>query len=72
MKNHQYIRQLSVKELAKLLVKEEEVNEGDYDYDDEPCDYYVTHYVIPDGSYCYNFEDAVKYTIDWLNSERAE
>ena len=70
MKNHQHIRQLPVKELAKLLVREEEVNEGDYDYDDEPCDYYVTRYFIPDGSYCNDLEDAVHYTIDWLNAER--
>lgn len=70
MKNHQYIRNLSVKELAKLLVKEEEHDEGDYDCDDNPISFYVTRYLIPDGSYSYDFDDAVKYTIDWLNAER--
>ena len=74
MKNHQYIRQLSVKELAKLLVKEVEVNEGDYDwdYDDEPNDYYVTRYYSPDGKYSYGYDEALQATMDWLNAERKE
>ena len=70
MKNHEYIRQLSVKELAKLLVQVAEVNEGDEGMDGEWCDYYVTHFVIPDGRYCYDYDDAVRYTIDWLNADR--
>ena len=72
MKNHQHIRQLSVKELAKLLVKKVEVNEGDYDWDDEPIDYYVTRYYSPDGKYGYGYEEVLQATIDWLNSERKE
>jgi len=72
MKNHEYIRKLSVKELAKLLVHAEEVNEGDEGMDGEWCDCYITHYTIPDGSYCYDFDDAVKYTIDWLNADRKD
>lgn len=35
IKNHQYIRNLSVKESTKLLVKEVEVNEGDEGMDGE-------------------------------------
>lgn len=72
MKNHQYIRRLSVKELAKLLVKEVEVNEGDWDYDDEPSDYYVTRYYSPDGKNGYGYEEALQSTMDWLNAERKE
>ena len=70
MKNHQYIRKLSVKELAKLLIKEVEVNEGDFDFDDELCDYYVTRYYMPDGDYHSDYESALSCTIDWLNSEK--
>lgn len=72
MKNHQYIRQLSVKKLAEMLVHTEEVNEGDYNWNEEPCDYYVTKYYSPDGSYCADFDDAVQYTIDWLNADRKD
>ena len=70
MKNHQYIRQLSVKELAKLLVKEVEVNEGDFDRDDNWCTYYYTNYQAPDGELYVIEDDAIKHTMDWLNAER--
>lgn len=56
MTNHQYVKQLPVKELAKLLV-----------YEDE---YYV--YVCPDGAECYTDSDAIKHTVNWLNSEISE
>lgn len=69
MKQHERIRQLKVRELAKLLVSTQEVDEGDYDWDDEPCNYYVTYYNCPDGSCSYTEEDAIEHTIDWLNSE---
>lgn len=70
MKNHQYIRQLSVKELAKLFIKEEEINEGDSGYDDEPCDYYVTRYYTPNGKYGYGYKEVLQATMDWLNAEK--
>lgn len=73
MKNHEYIRkQLPVKELARMLVDSEEVIETDGDMDGvcECC--YVTHYTIPDGSYSYDYEDAVLHTIDWLNADYKE
>lgn len=72
MKNHEYIRKLSVKELAKLLVSSEEVNEGDEGFDGDWCDYYITHYNCPDGAYDYDYEDAVLHTIDWLNADRKD
>ena len=72
MKNHQYIRQLlSVKELAKLLIKEVEIDEGDYDYDDNWCSCYLTYYKTPNEILCYTEEDAIKHTMDWLNAERS-
>lgn len=72
MKNHGYIRKLSVKELAELLVDFEEVNEGDEGMDGEWEDYYVTRCICPDGTYSYDYEDAVLHTIDWLNSDYKE
>lgn len=69
IKNHQYIRGLSVKELAELLVSTTEINEPDEGMDGEMYDYYVTYFVCPDGIRCYDFDDAVAHTIDWLNSD---
>jgi hypothetical protein len=69
VKNHQYIRQLSVKKLAKMLVRSEEVNEADEGMDGEWYDLYITHYVCPDGARCYDEEGAIQYTMDWLNAE---
>jgi hypothetical protein len=69
IKNHQYIRELSVKQLAELLIGTTEVNEGDEGMDGEWQDYYVTYYTAPDGSLCYDHDAAIKYTIDWLNAE---
>lgn len=69
MKNHEYIRKMRVRELAEFLVRSEEVNEGDEGMDGEWQDFYVTHYISPDGSEAYCYEDAVSYAIDWLNSD---
>lgn len=69
MKNHQYIRGLKVKDLAKLLVHAEEVNEMDEGIDGEWQDFYVIHYKTPDGGFSYDYEDALLHTIDWLNAE---
>lgn len=69
MKNYEYIRQLKVKDLAELLVHAEEVNEGYEGMDGEWGDYYVTHYITPNGFDFYYYDDAVAYTIDWLNAD---
>lgn len=75
---HQHIRNLSVKELAEVLVREiadlvcEEINEGYEDIDGERHDFYITHFTTPDGSYSYDYEDAVLHTIDWLNADYRE
>lgn len=70
MKNHQYIRQLPVKELAKLLVKEVEIDEGNYDWNDNWISYYWTNYQTPIGELYGGEDDAIQATIDWLNAER--
>ena len=69
MKNHQYIRQMSVRQLAELLIKTEEINEGDEGIDGQWQDWYMTYYITPSGARCYTFDDAVEYTIDWLNAD---
>lgn len=69
MKNHERIRKMKVKDLAELLVRAEEVNEGDEGIDGEWQDLYVTHYIAPDGSAYWDYDDAVAYTIDWLNAD---
>lgn len=75
---HQHIRNLSVKELAEVLVREiadlvcEEVNEGYEGIDGEWHDFYVTRFYTPDGGWGYDYEGAVLHTIDWLNSDYKE
>lgn len=69
MKNHQYIRQLPVKELAEWLISVEEVNEGDEGIDGEWQDFYMSYYVTPNGTKCYDYDDAIASTIDWLNAD---
>ena len=70
MKNHQHIRQLRVKELAAFLIRTETVPDYDEGLDGEfyPCGEYV-NYITPDGKKCFSFEDAIHYTIDWLNAD---
>lgn len=53
-----------------MLVRAEEVDEGDEGIDGEWMEFYVTYYISPDGSYSYDFDDAVLHTIDWLNADR--
>ena len=72
MTNHERIKSLSVEKIAELLVKEECVDEGDYDYDDEYCSCYMTYYVSPDGNSHYTYEDALNWTIDWLKADALE
>ena len=69
MKNHQWLRKLGVKQLAKMLIHTKEINEGDEGMDGEWCDDYVMYYVCPDGTLAYDEEDAIQETIKWLNSE---
>ena len=73
MKNHQYLRQLKVKEIAAYLIQSREVPDYDEDIDGEwsQCGTY-TEYITPDGSIAFSYEDALWNTINWLNAERKE
>lgn len=67
MTNLERIRKLPPKELARLLVRAEEVNIGDEDCQGNWMDSFETYYVPPDNSGWYiEEEDAVEYTIEWL------
>lgn len=68
MTNHDYIKNLSVKELAEMLVKETEI----YDDDDDGDGYVMTttYYVGPEGMCGYGYADVLQATIDWLNKEK--
>ncbi len=71
MTNFEYmINSLGVEGLAALLVREENIDEGDECYDGEWESHWATYYKAPNGQYCYDYEDAVNETIGWLNSER--
>lgn len=72
MKNHEYIRGLSVEELAKLLVQEREIDEGEEDTDGIWQSHYWTYYVAANGEMCNTFSDALEVTINWLNADREE
>ena len=73
MKNHQHIRQLRVKDLAAYLIRTETEPEYDEDLDGEwyCCGEHVW-YVTPYGVRCWDYEDALEHTIDWLNSDYRE
>lgn len=73
MKNHQYIRQLKVKDLAPLLIKSRTQQDWDEGLDGEwYCCGELLVYILPDGSETLSYEDAVHYTIDWLNAEHKD
>ena len=70
MTNRDYVLSLPDKELAELLINNTQTNIGDYDYDDNPIDWYIDEYITPDNESFQDYEDAVQYTIEWLNKTR--
>lgn len=72
MKNLQYIREMKIEDLAELLIREKEIDEGGEGSDGEYRSLYITHYVSPDGSHHYSYEESIETTINWLNSEYTE
>lgn len=70
MKNYQYIRKLSIKDLAKLLIREEERLEYE---DDDLWSWSYTWYIAPDGEeFLEDYNEALRHTIDWLNADRKD
>lgn len=72
MRNVDRIRQMSLEELAPLLIHSEEIDIGDYDWDENPISWYVTRWFSPSGREFTEQEDAIEDCINWLDSERIE
>lgn len=45
-KFQEFKNNLTLEELAELMVFMREINEGDYDWDENPIDYYVPYYFL--------------------------
>lgn len=63
---------MSLEELAQLLVHEEQIDIGDFDWDENPISWYVTRWFSPSGREFTEQEDAIEDCINWLDSERIE
>lgn len=77
MKNIDRIRQMSLEELAPLLVYSTEEDIGDYDWKENPIPYYVTFWYSPSGNCFQDYvgngrEEAIEDCIKWLDAEYGE
>lgn len=74
MRNIDRLRQISLEELAPLLIHCEEIDTGDYDWDENPIPYYETFWFSPSGNefvdyFGEGYKDALQDCIKWLDSE---
>lgn len=69
MNNLEYIRSLSLEELAGLLVHPHHDVIIDENCDGEPIELDDDGYIIPDGSWYWDFESARHNVIAWLKQE---
>ena len=69
MKNIDYIIQLPIDKLSKLLVQIEMIDDGDYDYEDNFESFYVEYYKSLDGYLYQTKDDCINANINWLNKE---
>ena len=69
IRNLDRIRQMSVEELAPLLVHESYELDVDYDFDENPIETYDTVYNSPSGGVFDNYDDALDDCVQWLNEE---
>lgn len=69
MTNMERIQQMDEKELAELLVKETLQQDVDYDWDESPFAIYETVYGLPNGEIYYNYDDALRDCIKWLQED---
>lgn len=77
MTNIDRVRQMSLEELAPLLVYSTEEDIGEYDWDENPIPYYVTFWYSPSGNCFQDYvgngrEEAIEDCINWLDSEHGE
>lgn len=69
MRNVDRIRQMSLEELAPLLIHSEEIDIGDYDWDENPISWYVTRWFSPSGRDFWEHKEAINDCVKWLDSE---
>lgn len=69
MNNLEYIRSLSLEELALLLVRPYHDTIIDESCDGEPIEIDDGGYITPDGSRYWDFESAICNVIAWLKQE---
>ena len=69
MTNMERIKQMDEKELAELLVKETLQQEVDYDWDESPFAIYDIIYELPNGEVYYDYDDALRDCIKWLQED---
>ncbi len=70
MRNIERIRHLKAEELAKYLIKSRNIQDYDEGIDGEMW-YCGNHdeYIGPDGYTYDDYDEALKYAIEWLNEE---
>lgn len=69
IRNLDRIRQMSVEELAPLLVHDSYECDVDYDWDENPIETYDIIYNSPSGGVFDNYDDALDDCAQWLNAE---
>lgn len=69
IRNLDRIRQMSVEELAPLLVHDSYECDVDYDWDENPIETYDIVYNSPSGGVFGNYDDALDDCVQWLNAE---
>lgn len=69
MDNLEYIRSLSLEELAGLLVRPHHDVIIDEHFDGETIELDDDGYITPDGSWYWDFESAMNHVIAWLKQE---
>lgn len=73
MRNIDRIRQMSLEELAPLLVYSTKEDIGDYDYDENLIPYYITVWHSPSGNCFQDYvgtgqQEAIDDCLEWLDS----
>lgn len=71
MKNIDYIKSLSIEELAEVLVKKDIYDDSYCDNYDEWVESYEIVYVDMDGIWYYQEEDCIRANVEWLLKEHS-
>lgn len=74
MRNIDRLRQMSLEELAPLLIHCKEIDIENFDWDENPIPYYETFWFSPSGNEFVDYsgegyDEALQDCIKWLDSE---